>query len=105
MKDNKLEPRYLGYFTDRISTDKGEKQKYGTQLMVTMDNRTIMYPLIDPYRTDTWRKEIGLPPLAKYLKESQNMEWTLKEYFRHLPEAEKVLKKKKEILNRKQSDR
>lgn len=89
--DGKLEAKYLGYFTDRISTDNGEKQKYGTQLIPLPGGKTIVAPLVDPYKVDEWRKEIGLDSLKNHLMGRDGINWTIEKYFKELPEADSIL--------------
>ncbi len=56
------------YLTDRILTNKNQKQIYGTQL--TRDSVTgkfIPFPLKDPKNIDKLRKKMGLEPLEEYV--------------------------------------
>ena len=49
---------------DRIAMFEGRPQKYGSQIV---DGH--LYPLQDPAQVDRWRQEMGMPPLADYLKQ------------------------------------
>ena len=60
----------IAYLTDRVLLAEGRKQVYGTQF--TMENgKCKPRPLEDEASVDKRRKEVGLPPLAVYLKESE----------------------------------
>lgn len=50
---------------DRVKTQAGEKQRYGTQ--AKMNDRKITFdPMEDSTKVDSLRKTVGLPPLAEY---------------------------------------
>lgn len=54
---------------DRVQVRENKAQRYGSQ--VSFDNKTKQYtldPLEDENKVDEWRKEIGMKPLADYLK-------------------------------------
>lgn len=93
--DKKLEPKYLGYLEDRIAGDKGMKQRYGTQQFLISKYKTVLAPLLDPGKVDSWRKEIGMEPLLNHLKWSIDSSWSWDQYYRDLPAGEAILKKKK----------
>ncbi|WP_018626345.1 DUF6624 domain-containing protein [Niabella aurantiaca] len=93
--DKKLEPKYLGYLEDRIAGDKGMKQRYGTQQFLIDKHKTVLAPLLDPGKVDSWRREIGMGPLMDHLNVSVDSGWTWAQYYRDLPESEIILKKKK----------
>jgi len=60
---------------DRLQTSLGKPQRYGSQ--VTYNRTTQRYelsPLEDATRVEQWRKEVGLQPLAQYLK-NWDIEW------------------------------
>jgi hypothetical protein len=48
----------------------GKKQLYGTQFTIA-NGRLEPRPLEDAANVDKLRKEVGLPPLAEYLKVSE----------------------------------
>ncbi|MBR1883053.1 MAG: tetratricopeptide repeat protein [Muribaculaceae bacterium] len=48
---------------DRIAMFEGRPQKYGSQIV---DGK--LYPLLDPNKVDSWRQEVGMQPLADYLR-------------------------------------
>ncbi|HEY0553279.1 MAG TPA: DUF6624 domain-containing protein [Thermoanaerobaculia bacterium] len=53
---------------DGLQIDLGRKQRYGTQLGVDAEGQPMVLPLEDAAKVEQFRKEIGLPPLAEYLK-------------------------------------
>lgn len=54
---------------DRILMDRGEKQKYGSQVRKEYgSDEWILYPIQDPENVDKRRAEVGLGPLDDYLK-------------------------------------
>lgn len=61
-------PAHLAYLTDRVRVVAGEKQLYGTQLTRNKDGELVASPIEDEANVDARRKEVGLPPLADYLK-------------------------------------
>jgi len=67
-----VQPYALLY--DRLQLMLGEKQRYGTQLGSNEKGELVVLPLVDRKRVEELRKEIGLFPLADYLKffEKQN---------------------------------
>jgi hypothetical protein len=55
--------------TDRILVGKHQKQIYGTQVNVDpKTHKATPFPMKDPKSVDKLRKEVGLEPLAAYLK-------------------------------------
>lgn len=66
---NNASKRNYAYLTDRILTNKNQKQIYGTQL--SRDNKTgkfSAFPLQYPKSVDKLRRKMGLEPLADYIK-------------------------------------
>ena len=59
----------FAYLTDRVLLAEGKKQLYGTQFTLTNGVCTLR-PLEDEANVDKRRKDVGLPPLAEYLKEA-----------------------------------
>jgi hypothetical protein len=73
VKDKKLrdsQPYALLY--DRVKIQLGCRQKYGTQLGTNDQKEWVVMPLVDRGKVDEFRKEIGLFPLAQYLKAFKN---------------------------------
>ena len=58
---------------DAVKLQTGEKQRYGTQLGDDKDGKPMVLPMEDPVRVDELRKQIGLPPLADYLKQASEV--------------------------------
>jgi hypothetical protein len=59
---------HLAYLTDRVRVGDKRKQVYGTQCR-TVDGKVVVEPIEDEANVDRRRKEVGLPPLAEYLKQ------------------------------------
>lgn len=49
---------------DRIAMFEGRPQRYGTQIVEGK-----LYQLLDPTKVDLWRQEMGMQPLADYLRQ------------------------------------
>jgi hypothetical protein len=60
----------LAYLTDRVRVGEGQKQVYGTQFS-TVDGKLVPAPIEDEANVDRRRKEVGLQPLAEYLKTAE----------------------------------
>ena len=60
-------------FYDRLQLDLGKKQRYGTQFRPDAEGNPYVLPLEDPARVDEFLKEIGLPPLEKYLSDASKI--------------------------------
>ena len=67
MPQGEVSPQDIAYLTDRILTGTGKKQRYGTQ-GVLKDGKFVLYPIEDEQHVDDRRKEIGLGPLADYVR-------------------------------------
>lgn len=91
--ENGLRKEFLALTTDRIAMEKGKKQIYGTQITSDpwSDNWTV-YPIKNPKKVDERRKEMGMYPLAKYLKKF-DIEWDPVE---HKKISNKLLKIKRQ---------
>jgi hypothetical protein len=57
----------LALLTDRVRTNQGRPQLYGTQVEIH-DGRVVVHPIEDEPNVDVRRAELGLPPLAEYLR-------------------------------------
>ena len=58
------------YLFDRVATNSGAKQKFGTQVSYAMETTGRAFPkngLLDPVNVDQSRKEYNLGPLKEYL--------------------------------------
>jgi hypothetical protein len=59
----------LALMEDRILTDQGKKQKFGTQVIMNKDGTTYeLYPIEDPAQVDKRRTDVGLGPISEYLE-------------------------------------
>jgi uncharacterized protein DUF6624 len=59
----------LAMLEDRILTREGKKQVYGTQLRLNQTTQRMeLYPIDDEANVDSRRADVGLEPLAVYLK-------------------------------------
>lgn len=63
-----VEGRHIAYLTDRVLVGRGKKQLYGTQATLN-GGKAVPSPLEDEVKVDQRRKEVGLGPLAEYLKQ------------------------------------
>ncbi|GAB5554947.1 MAG: hypothetical protein Sapg2KO_45380 [Saprospiraceae bacterium] len=88
--DKKLEARWLVRAEDRIRTDKGELQMYGGQMKWYPETKTFnVWPVYDPANVDKRRAEIGLVPIAEWLKNRFDFEWNLDEQIKRSEEFER----------------
>ncbi|HUY87220.1 MAG TPA: DUF6624 domain-containing protein [Pirellulales bacterium] len=62
----------VAYLTDRVRLAEGKPQIYGTQLEIR-DGRWQPCKVEDPENLDRRRQEIGLPPIAEYLKDAEEV--------------------------------
>ena len=96
VKDKKLEPRFLVRAEDRIATEKGELQIYGGQMKYYPETKSFnVWPVYDPVNIDKRRAEIGLEPIAEFLKNRFDFEWNLEEQIRRSEEFERERLSKK----------
>jgi hypothetical protein len=65
-----VEPQDIAYLTDRVLVAEKKKQTYGTQLQQKW-GRFTPQPMENEANVDKRRAEVGLPPLAEYLKTAQ----------------------------------
>ena len=87
--DKKLEPRFLVRAEDRIATDKGELQIYGGQMKYYPETKSFnVWPVYDPINIDKRRAEIGLEPIAEFLKNRFDFEWNIEEQIKRTEEFE-----------------
>ncbi|WP_400077936.1 DUF6624 domain-containing protein [Winogradskyella sp. R77965] len=89
--DKKLEPRLLVRAEDRIATDKGELQIYGGQMKFYPETKSFnVWPVYDPVNIDKRRAEIGLGPIAEFLKSRFDFDWNLEEQIKRSEEFERL---------------
>lgn len=92
VKDKKLQANLLPLLEDRVAIQTGHKQVYGTQ--IGSSSKMIGYyvsPLEDPDNVDKRRAEVGLEPLAEYVKR-WGIIWEVEAYKKQLPELEAIQK-------------
>ncbi len=65
-----VEAENIAYLTDRVLVAEKKKQIYGTQIQA-QGGAFKPYPIEDEASVDKRRGEVGLPPLAEYLKTAQ----------------------------------
>ena len=82
VKEGKAEASQLALLEDRVALKQGRKQIYGSQIGTNSETgEYYVLPLIDPDNVDKRRKEVGLQPLAEYVKQ-WGIEWDVEEYKR-----------------------
>jgi hypothetical protein len=59
-----VEAQHVAYLTDRVLVNENKPQRYGTQMGDNFKPR----PIENPEKVDQRRTEVGLPPLAEYLR-------------------------------------
>ena len=80
VKNGQQSPENLALLEDRILIREGKQQIYGTQLEWDGEiNKNVLSPLSDPDNVDVRRANVGLPPLADYLK-NWGIVWDVEEY-------------------------
>ena len=95
VKEKKLEPRMLGRAEDRIATERGDLQVYGTQIKYYPETKTLnVWPVFDPVNVDKRRAAIGLGPISESLKNRFDIEWNLEEQIKRSEKFEKQMQLK-----------
>ena len=93
VKNKQLNGSSLALLEDRVALREGRKQFYGSQVDRDPDTNTYyVLPLEDPDNVDKRRAEVGLGPLADYVRR-WNIEWNAEEYKKKLPEIEEKAKR------------
>ncbi|MFD1294961.1 DUF6624 domain-containing protein [Lutibacter holmesii] len=96
VKEKKLEPRFLVRAEDRIATEKGDLQIYGGQMKYYPETKSFnVWPVFDPENIDKRRTEIGLEPIAEFLKNRFDFEWNLEEQIKRSEKFERERQSKK----------
>lgn len=71
IKKYQSRPEYYAYLIDRIRTDEGKKQIYGTQLTLNeKNNKYELLPVKNPHTLNKRRKKLGMSTIEQYLKDS-----------------------------------
>jgi hypothetical protein len=97
VKEKKLESRFLVRAEDRIATERGDLQIYGGQMKYYPETKSFnVWPVFDPVNIDKRRAEIGLEPIAEFLKNRFDFVWNLEEQIKRSEkfEKERLLKNK-----------
>jgi len=85
----------LALLEDRVALREGRKQIYGSQIATNpATKKQFISPLEDPDDVDKRRAEVGLGPIADYVKQ-WNIVWDVEAYKKELPELEKIDQQKK----------
>ena len=70
VKQHNASGEKYAYLKDRVLTNEGHKQLYGTQTRYNKEtHKHLPFPIQDSLNVDTRRKAVGLAPLKDYLKE------------------------------------
>ena len=64
-----LQAGAVAMMEDRVAVFEGRPQKYGSQLQRGEDGTYTPFELLDADKVDEWRAEVGMEPLAEYLKQ------------------------------------
>ncbi|GIJ45543.1 hypothetical protein Val02_24290 [Virgisporangium aliadipatigenens] len=64
--DGQADAAQLAFLRDRMLTNEGRPQVYGTQIAGVEDGRPVPWPVEEPERMDQRRAEVGIPPFAAY---------------------------------------
>lgn len=78
VKNKKASASSLALLEDRVALGQGKKQIYGSQVS-GISGQYYLLPLEDPDNVDKRRAEVGLPPLADYVKQWQ-IKWDVEAY-------------------------
>lgn len=80
---------------DRIATEWSVLQIYGGQIKYYPETKSFnVWPVYDPVNIDKRRAEIGLEPIAEFLKNRFDIEWNLTEQLKRTEEFEKEQQQK-----------
>lgn len=96
VKMKKLSPWLLGRTEDRIATEAGKPQIYGGQVKYYPETKSFdVWPILDPENVDARRAEIGLEPMAEFLKTRRPpLEWDLEAQIKRTEAFLKAAKQK-----------
>jgi hypothetical protein len=61
-----VRPSNIALLEDRIATQNGRPQRYGSQFHTEPDGSVVPCPIEDPERLDERRASVGLGPFAEY---------------------------------------
>ena len=87
--EKQLLPRFLVRAQDRIATEQGQLQIYGGQMKYYPETKSFnVWPVFEPENIDKRREEIGLGPIAEFLKARFDFKWNLEEQIQRTKEFE-----------------
>jgi hypothetical protein len=69
LEAGQADPTEVAYLEDRVAVNRGEPQRYGTQVRCRGGRPEPATPLVDPEAVDARRADVGLDPLADYFEE------------------------------------
>ncbi|GEO11061.1 DUF6624 domain-containing protein [Segetibacter aerophilus] len=88
VKKGKARGSSLALLEDRVALSQGRRQLYGSQIGGDAATKTYyVLPLEDPDNVDKRRAEVGLQPLADYVRQWQ-IKWDVEQYKKDLPSIE-----------------
>ena len=70
--DGEVSKHDLAFLTDRVLLASGKPQRYGTQFK-QVGRRVVPEPMEEIKKVESRRRKIGLPPLAQYAQELQEL--------------------------------
>lgn len=70
MAEGEVSKQHLAMLTDRVLVREGKPQRYGSQLSM-VDGKLKPSPIEDEANVDARRKEMGMMPLAEYIKRTE----------------------------------
>lgn len=94
VKKGNANPGNLAYLEDRVALRERHKQIYGSQISMIPGQKAFVLPLEDPDNVDKRRAEVGLGPIADYVKKL-GINWDVEAYKKELPELERISQQKK----------
>ncbi len=70
MAEGEVNKQHIAMLTDRVLVHEGKPQRYGSQLSI-VDGKLKPSPIEDEANVDVRRKEMGMMPLAEYIKRTE----------------------------------
>jgi len=84
----------LALLEDRVAIGEGQKQIYGSQFEMDYQiKHYVLSPMIDPDNIDKRRTEVGLEPIAEYLK-YWDLTWDVEKFKKRMEEYDAKTKNK-----------
>ena len=88
VKNKNASSNSLALLEDRVALGEGKRQLYGSQIGYDeATQKSYVLPLEDPDNVDKRRAEMGLGPIADYVKR-WDIKWDVEEYKKQLPALE-----------------